>query len=111
MKITIKDGRGQDARSITVDYPIGETLQENTKTHGEDIVNRLFVAKAKIEAQDAARRMLKAGKSEKDIQNALSEFKLGQRQSTKKSAKDKALDAYQKMTAEEKAEFVKNLKK
>lgn len=109
MKITVKDGRGKEARQVMVEYPIGETLQENIKNFGEDLINNLFIARAKVKVQDVVRPMLKASKSDKEIQDAVSALKLDQRRVTRKSPKEKALDLWNSMSDEEKAEFRKQL--
>jgi hypothetical protein len=107
----IKDAEGNvQKESATVEYPIGDTLEENRKSHGDEVVNRLFVAKAKIEVQDMVRRMLAQGKSQKEIQDAASKFILGQKQTAKKSQAEKAKELYAKMSPEEQKEFLKELK-
>jgi hypothetical protein len=109
MKIAVKEGRGKEARKVVVEYPIGETLRENVKNFGEDLINGLFVARAKVKVQDIVRPMLKAGKTDKEIQDAVNALKLNERRVTRKSAKEKALDLWNAMSEEEKAEFKRQL--
>jgi len=109
MKMQVNQDR-QKTRAIEVDYPISDNLQENVQSHGEDVVNKLFVAKAKTEVQDRVRAMMKQGKTDKEIHDALKQFKLGQRQVSKKTTKDKARELYNKMPEEERKEFLKELK-
>lgn len=111
MKITVSESRKADSKKVTVDYPLGETLQDNVKSHGEKVVNDLFLARAKVKIQDVVRPMLKAGKDQKAIQDEVSKLKLDEKRVQKKSAKDKALDIWNKMSDEEKAEFKKSLGK
>lgn len=111
MKISVSESKAKDAKKVTIDYPIGETLQENVKAHGEQVVNELFSARAKVKVQDIVRPMLRAGKSEKEIQDEVSKLKLDEKRVQRKSAKDKALDLWNNMSEEEKAEFRKQLGK
>jgi hypothetical protein len=111
MQITVSKDKDK-SRQITVDYPIGKTLQENVELHGEEAVNRVFQQKAKVAVADTVRPMLKADKPDKEIHEKVAQIKLGERQTrAKKSPKEKALADYDKMTPEQQKEYLEELKK
>jgi len=111
MKITVSESKAKDAKKVTVDYPIGETLQDNVKSHGEQVVNELFSMRAKVKVQDIVRPMLKAGKDQTTIQNEVNKLKLDEKRVQRKSPKDKALDLWNNMSEEDRADFRKQLGK
>jgi len=66
-------------REATVEYNIGEDLNEAINLFGDAVVYSAFKQSAVIDVQAVIRRMLEAGKSEEEIQNYLSSYKLGVR--------------------------------
>jgi hypothetical protein len=110
LEITVKDGRGEDAKSYTTDYDFGENIKASVKLFGEDVVHSNFTAKAKIALQDMIRPMLKDGKPKKEIDAAVGAWVLGVAVSRKKSQKEKAMDAYLKLPEEERAALLAELK-
>jgi len=95
----------------SVEYHFGDTLEEAVKIFGEDVVFSHFRQKAVIALQGVVRPALAAGKSPKELQEVANGWKLGVASRTGKSKVEKARDAFNSMTEEEKAAFISELKK
>jgi len=110
MKITTSASGEKGARQIIVDYPIGESLDEAKKLHTEEVVYNMYVGRAKVAVQNMVRVMLKAGKSDKEIHEAVKNYKLSEKPVRAKSAYDKAVSLYTKLSPEERKKLVEALK-
>ena len=64
-------------RQVSVQYPLGENIQEAVDLYGEDTVYNLYIDKAVVQLQAVIRPMIEAGKTDEEIQSALSTYKLG----------------------------------
>lgn len=64
-------------RSVTVNYDLGETLQDSVELFGDAVVKSIFDAKAIIIIQDKIRREIVLGKTDEEILAGLEGFKLG----------------------------------
>ena len=100
--------------SITIPYNFGANLEEAIELFGEDVVFQKYRQSAIVDLQAAIRRHLQPGedgkvKSDDEIINALSEWKPGLTTRTRKSAKDKAMEALTKMSAEERQALMAEL--
>lgn len=118
-EISAKAGTEDDAPSATVRYDLGDNLDEAVELFGADVVYRRFVAAATIDIQAMIRRGLTRTEGEGDakkpapmtqeeLQAAVSEWKPGQTK-PRKSKGEKALDAFNELSDEEKAELLKQL--
>jgi hypothetical protein len=96
-------------RSITLEKDFGSTLDESVELFGEEVVHSVFVAQAKVKAQSFVRSKLESGATDDEIQAALDEWKLGVVKRSGKTKEEKALDAIQKLSPEEKAELIARL--
>lgn len=78
-EITVKasETRGEEAKSAEILYDFGDNIQESITLFGEDIVHKMFLNAAKISAQSIMRRMLKAGRTQEEIQRDMAEWKVG----------------------------------
>jgi len=62
---------------VTVDYPIGEDLNEAIQKYSEELVYSYYRAHAVVYIQNVVRRLMVAGKNEKEIQEEISKTVLG----------------------------------
>lgn len=118
-EISAKAGQEDDAPSATVTYNLGDNLEEAVELFGADVVYRRFTAAATIDIQAMIRRGLLRTEGEGDakkpnpmtqeeLQAAVNEWKPGQTK-PRKSKGEKALDAFNDLSDEEKAELLKQL--
>ena len=107
-------------RVVTVQYDFGTNLEAATKLFGQDVVFSRFLSAAVIDLQSLIRshmktRINKKGevigepKSDEEIAALVASWKPGVKQVVRKSAVEKAKDALSQMSAEQKAEFLKQL--
>ena len=77
--ITAKIGPKDDqpAKSMTVEVPLPETLEECVEVYGDEAVYSNVIASCKITLQAAIRRAITSGKSVEDTTADLAEWKLG----------------------------------
>lgn len=76
----IKDGEIVSAAVAYVNF--GETAEESIEMFGDEAVNTNAFANWKITARSTIVRMLKAGKSEEEVQKVMSDAKMGIQTST-----------------------------
>jgi hypothetical protein len=118
-EISAKAGTEDDAPSATVRYDLGDSLDESVELFGAEVVYRRFVAAATIDIQAMIRRGLLRETGEGDakkpnpmtadeLQEAVSAWKPGQTK-PRKSKGEKALDAFNELSDDEKAELLKSL--
>ncbi len=105
-KITSGDAAG---KSVTVKYDIPEGLDELVKKFTDKVVVAHVRSSFIIALQSLLRGLLKAGKSPADVQKAVNEWKPGLR-TPGKSTMDKIKDNVSKLSAEDKAALLKQLK-
>jgi len=102
-------------RSLTIEYDFGENLQECVAKFGEEVVFTNARARMIIACQNAVRGFLskegEAAMSDEDVAAKAAEWIPGVAVvREKKSAADKALDDFETMTDEERADYMKKLR-
>lgn len=102
MQITASESEEKGARQLTVDYDLGEKLADSVRLFGEELVHSYFTSATRISLQGLMRRMMKAGKKDGEIKEAIAAWKPGVKKKGK-SALEKALDLWEKMSPEEQA--------
>jgi len=103
MQVTIKDNKS--GRSITVEYDIGNSLDEAVEKFGEDVVWQAAKSELLTSVRDRVRPKLVAGTSDDEIRADVATYKLGERASriTDPLAKIKSLLA--KLPPDKRAAF------
>jgi len=71
-------------------YEFGGTLDEAIELYGEEVVFSYYKAQARVHVQGKIRAMLRAGKSEAEVQTALDKHKLGVVQRDPAKSREKA---------------------
>lgn len=107
MEVSAKKTINGEERSFTCEYDFGENLEEAIDKYGEETVKKVFDKQAKIKLQAFIRRKLKAGLSEEEIQKEVDNWELGVTQ--RKSKKEKILDVFDKLEADEKEAYIEKL--
>lgn len=103
-----KDVNGEE-RSAMITYDFGDTIAEMTDKFGEEVVKSNAIRNFKITAQAAIRRMLEAGKSQEEIQDAFSAWKPGVQLERSVDVTGAFLTKWQNMTDEERQEMLKKM--
>lgn len=73
--ITVRESKGEGARSITVEYEFGRTLERLAKIIHEDTVFSAAVATFTADLRKMVRARLKAGESDQAILDAVKAWK------------------------------------
>jgi len=107
---TYNDKESGDSRKITVEYNLGDSLDEAVESFGGDVVFSNFKAHASVSIQARIRSLAKQGKTDKEIQEDFKAWKLGVASRVRKSPVEKIADAYEKMSPEEQAAFIEKLR-
>ena len=89
-----------DGPTVTVDFDLDETLKEAVDRYGEAIVFSRYRASLVIDLQAYMRIMIKAKKTNDEIQAAVSEWKPGVKAKGRSPA-ERARDLFQKLSPEE----------
>lgn len=109
MQVTTAQSGEKGARTITTELQVDEkAIAGNVKLYGEEIVVNYFVAQLKVAHQAFVRRMLKDGKTDKEILEALKDWSPSMKKPGK-SAVEKAADAWGKLSKEEQAKLLKTM--
>lgn len=93
----------KDKAKHTVQYNLGSNLQEAINLWGEDVVFKLYHAKAVIKIADTCRPMSEDGKSDAEVQAFVDSMKLDAPVQRAKAPKDPVaafLASFAKMTPE-----------
>lgn len=109
MRVTARDGK--EGRAASAEVNIGETLDDAIKLVGEDVLYSNYKQKAVVAAQAKMRGMIRAGKSDEEITEAMSTWRPGAgpaRSST--SLVEKATAAFDKMTPDQKEEYLAKIR-
>lgn len=96
-------------RSVTINYDLGENLEDMKAKFGEEIVFSNARQQMKIGIQGIIRRMIEKGKPDKDIADHIAGYKpglAGERQDPIEKFKSK----WQSLSKEEKDKLLKELK-
>jgi hypothetical protein len=118
-EISAKAGQDDDSPSATVTYDLGETLDEAVELFGAEVVFRRFSAAATIDIQAMIRRGLTRTEGEGDakkpnpmtaeeLQAQVDAWKPGMAK-PRKSKSEKAMDAFNDLSDDDKAELLKQL--
>lgn len=107
MDITVSTKEGA---SITVNYAIGESVDENLKLYGEDVCNDALRASLILRVQGRVRSLINSGKTAEEINTALSGWKIGIVTRKGVSPKEKIKGLYEKCSPEERNALLKELK-
>lgn len=102
----------EKTRTIALEYNTGATLAEKAEMFGEQVVNELADDSMVITIQANVRRLMRAGKSDAEIQDWLSTYKPGTRgPRVSATTPDKILAAFSKMAPEQRAALLAALSK
>jgi hypothetical protein len=106
-EITINTREGV---SITVNYAIGETIQENIDLHGADTITKVLKDALTLRVQNRVRALINAEKSEPEIHADLAKWQLGSKtRRSKIPVKDKVKTLMDQMSPEERAAVLKEM--
>jgi len=109
----LKEGqKAWPERAITVDYDfkVGEN-EDTVKLIGEKEVKHFFYKGAKVNLQSNVRRWLRLGKSDQEIKELVTKFKLVISTGTRKSVAEKIGDLFKGMSREQKVQHILELRK
>lgn len=110
VKVSAKLGKDKDAKSSAVEWDLPEKLSQIVQKYGEDVVTAHVRSSFVISLQSYIRGLIKKGESQANIQKAVNEWKPGVRVPGK-SAVDKAADALNKLSPEERKQVLEAMKK
>jgi hypothetical protein len=79
MKFTTKASKADNARSITLEFNTGATVEEKVTMFGADVVNDATDDSIIIKIQSTVRKMMADGKSDADIKTWVAAYKPGTR--------------------------------
>lgn len=110
-EISARAGTEEDAPSATVHYDFGDDLDGAVELFGADVVYNKFVAASTVDLQALIRRCLTGEnpKTEEEIQEAVSEWKPGVSTRKRKSAKEKASEALEALSDEDRQALLEQL--
>lgn len=108
-KITIKESREKGAREFSTDYDFGATLKASVDKYGDKDIHDTFTAKAKICLQDFVRPLMKAGKSDKEINAEIAKWKLHVSMRVKKTPVEKIVAQYKLLDKDERKKMLAEL--
>ena len=111
-KINAKASEADGARELTIEYNLGENLDEAVQLYGKEVVHQNFVADTVVKIQGIMRRLMggKEPKNDKEIVAFFAEWKPVLKSARGKSQLDKTKDAYGKLSDEEKKVLLAQLK-
>jgi len=108
-EIIVSAGRDKDARKVSLNYPIPETVEACMAEFGEEAVYNVFLSRLKVGIQDCARKMLKEGKTDAEIQVVVDAYRPGVRRSTAATPLDKATKLLGGMSEEDRAALIEKI--
>lgn len=94
-----------------VKFNLPANLAEMSKAYGDEVTYAAAKGSVIISLQALMRRMLEAGKTQVEIQKAVSEWKPDVRTVVRQSAFEKATSAIKTLSAEERAKLLAELQK
>lgn len=101
-----KTGKGE----VSVNYDIGDNIQELSDQFGEEVVYSRARQSIIIAIQSFLRTQIEAEKTPAEIQEAVAEWKPGVRKPAK-TPEDRAREAFAAMSPEQRKAFLSDLKK
>lgn len=107
---TAKKLENQPSATVLVDWP--ESLEEAAEMFSEEAILSNAFANGRVTVQAGIRRMLEAGKTEDEIQEAFKDWKLGVATAGLGGGDplDRAAAKFKTMTPEEQAKFLEKLR-
>ena len=110
-EVGAKAGTEDDAPSATVEFDFGDDLDDAAAKYGGDVIFSRYKAASTVDLQALIRRNLKGEnpKSEKEIQELVDEWQPGVSTRTRKSPVQKAQDAIDALSEDEKAAMLETL--
>jgi len=110
-EIGARAGTDEEDPSATVNYDFGDDLDGAVDLFGADVIFSRFAAAATVDLQALIRRHLKGEnpKSEKEIQVLVSEWKPGTSTRVRKTPQQKAQEAVEALSDDEKAALLESL--
>lgn len=102
--VTTKEGA-----SVTVDYPISETINENIGHFGEEVCADALRAALILRVQSRIRALINAEKSEEEIHAELANWKIGVATRRGLPPREKIKAQMDKLTPEDRAALLKEL--
>lgn len=99
----------QPEKNATAQFEMPADLAGMTKAWGDGVVYAAAKNAVTISVQATMRRLMDAGKTAAEIQQAVKEFKPDVRNVVKQTAFEKASGALKSLTAEERAKLLKDL--
>ena len=101
-EITTSSTVNGESISSTIDYNLGDNINAAIDEYGENAVYQLYIKGATLAVQSKVGAQLRAGKSEDEVQDAMSSWRLDQRSSrVKKSKEDKARQLFEGMDVDQ----------
>ena len=113
VEFSTTESNAEGARSIKLKYNFGDNLDAAAEKFGDDVVMANFEKSAKISLQARVRDLMKAGKTDEEIETYVSsEWVPGLKTArVQVSTAEKLLKAFSKMSAEEQARILAALPK
>jgi hypothetical protein len=111
VEITARLGTDDDAPSATVTYDFGTDLESAVELFGADVVYTRFKAAVTIDIQALVRRNLggENPKTEEEIQQIVNEWRPGVSNRRRKSATEKAAEAFDSLSDADKQALLEKL--
>lgn len=112
IKATGKVGEGENAERVegSIQYDVGENLQEATSKFGEELVHDLFKRALTVKVQAAIRREIENGAHPDDLQQILGSWDPSQTHTVRKDPKSSILKDFASLSEEEKMEILEALR-
>lgn len=107
MEVTGSQGRGAEAKKVTVNYEFGADMAASAKMFGDKVVYNAYMAKVVIDLQNLVRNGIKAGKTPEEIKVQAAAWKPGVKVSRGKSKYEKTLANVQDLDEEQLAAVAK----
>jgi hypothetical protein len=110
-EISARAGTDEDSPSATVSYDFGDDLDGAVEFFGADVVFNKFVAASTVDLQALIRRCLTGEnpKTDEEIAVAVAEWKPGVSTRKRKSAKEKATEALEALSEDERQALLESL--
>jgi len=115
--ISARAGTEENAPSATVQYDFGDNIDESVELFTAEVVHSRFVSAATVDLQALMRRSLSlesedgtpTPKSDEEIQTLVSEWRPGVSSRKRKSASEKANEAIDALSEDERAALLDSL--
>jgi len=110
MEVSAKVGKAPNQKSAKVNYDVPEKLADLQKRFGDDVIAAHASGSIVISLQALMRRLIEKGKSQADIQAAVTPWKPDTRTAgPKQSAFEKATSSIDKLSDEERKQLLAKL--